>query len=61
MITLGLLLNSRGQGGTPGSCLALYFASTPSVNERSTLTSPFCKWSGTFAHCSWWCWLRGWA
>jgi len=50
------------QGGTPGSCLALYFGPTPSVNERSTLASPFCVWSGTsprgslnLAHCSWWC------
>jgi len=34
------------QGGTPESCLALYFASTPSVNERSTLASPFRFWSG---------------
>jgi len=30
------------QGWTPGSCLALFFASTPSVNKRSTLASPFC-------------------
>jgi len=37
------------QGGTPGSCLALYFASTPSVNERSTLASPFCVWSAGLA------------
>jgi len=33
------------QGGTPGSCLAPYFASTPSVNDRSTLASTFCFWS----------------
>jgi len=41
------------QGGTPGSCLALYFASSPSVNERSTLASPFCFWSGTFPRGFW--------
>jgi len=30
---------------TQGGCLALHFASTPSVNERSTLASPFCFFS----------------
>jgi len=39
---------AESQGYTPGSCLAFYFASTPSVNDRSTLASPFCLLSGTF-------------
>jgi len=62
MVPLAFLLSPRGQSG---SCLALYFVSTPSVIERSTLTSPFCLLSGTFPRgsiclaCLSWCggWL----
>jgi len=36
--------HAESQGWTPGSCLALYFSSTPSLNEGSTIASPLLWW-----------------
>jgi len=44
--------HAESQGWTPGSCLALYFSSTPSLNEGSTIASLFCLLSGTFPRAS---------
>jgi len=57
------LVRAGCQGWTPGSCLALYFASTPSINKRCTQASPFSLLSGTFPRGSicvaWLSWCGG--